>query len=114
MAAQLPVNPNAIEGVMCPIRSSTDAFLSQQPSQLAGQEPKIAVQIIPKRAPCMRDCVIFDAAKNQCMAKTVLEGLSKLTGGGGANLLGGLFGGRADREHQSRGICGDVQEQSPT
>lgn len=79
---------------MCPIQSGTEMLTTQEAATaiqgLAPVPGRVNIQIIPKRAPCMKDCAIFDAKNNQCMAKTALEGLSKLVSSGG---LGSLFGG---------------------
>jgi len=85
MAAPNPPDPNLKMDTMCPLRSGVDLFATPGPLDPS----RVQVQTVPKRAPCMRDCAIFDKAKDQCMAKTAIEKLLNINLGG----LGALFGG---------------------
>jgi hypothetical protein len=83
------VDPNIVNEVMCPIRSGVDLMATPNTNLAGIASDQMRINIIPKRAPCMKDCAFFDKANNQCYGLTVAKSLASFGGG-----FGGLFGGK--------------------
>lgn len=81
--AQPTQDPNVVPDTICPIRSGVDTLPTPDPFN----PTSVRIQIIPKHAPCMKNCTLFDSAKSQCMIRTTMESLANLS------KLGGLIGG---------------------